>query len=59
MSHKGLDWDHYSLIYINDLVEGLVSDVRLFADYRFLFSLVYDELVSDDVLNNDPIKPSK
>ena len=59
MSHKGLCWDHYFSRYINDLVEDLVSDARLFADYRILFSLVYDEPVSDDVLNTDSIKPSK
>ena len=43
----------FFLVYINDLVEGLVSDVRLFADDTSLFSVVYDEQVSTDILNAD------
>ena len=39
------------LFYINDLAEGLVSGVRLFADDTSLFSIVYDEQVSTDILN--------
>ena len=41
------------LVYINDLAKGLVSDVRLFADDASLFSNVYDEQVSSDILNAD------
>ena len=40
-------------VYINDLAEGLVSDVRLFADDLSLFSIVYDEQISADILNAD------
>ena len=43
----------FSLVYINDLAEGLVSDVRLSADNTSLFSIVYDEQVSADILNAD------
>ena len=35
----------FFLVYINDLAEGLVSDVRMFADDTSLFSIVYDEKV--------------
>ena len=41
------------LVYINDLAEGLVSDIRLFADNTSLFSTVYDEQVSVNILNAD------
>ena len=41
----------FFLVYINDLAEGLVSDVTLFADDTSLFSIVYDEQVSADILN--------
>ena len=41
------------LVYINDLAEGLVSDVRLFAGDTSLFSIVHDEQVSADILNAD------
>ena len=40
-------------VYINDLAEGLFSDERLFADDTSLFSVVYDEQVSADILNAD------
>ena len=43
----------FFLVYINDLAEGLVSDVRLFAEHTSLFSIVYDEQVSADILNAD------
>ena len=43
----------FFLVYINDLAEGLVSDVRMFADDTSLFSIVYDEKVSADILNAD------
>ena len=40
----------FFLVYINDLAEGLVSDVRLFGDDTSLFSIVYDEQVSANIL---------
>ena len=43
----------FFLVYINDLAEGLPSDVRMFADDTSLFSIVYDEKVSADILNAD------
>ena len=67
MNGKSSDWKYVSagvsqgsvlgliffLVYINDLAEGLASDVRLFADDTSLFSVVYDEQVSADILNAD------
>ena len=53
MCHKDLCLVHYFLVYINDLADNLVSDVRLFADDTFLFTIVYDETVSAQVLNSD------
>ena len=41
----------FCLVYIDDLAEGLVSDVV--ADDAPLFSIVYDEQVSADILNAD------
>ena len=49
---KALYWTAF-FVYINDLAEGLVSDVRLFADNTSLFSIVYDEQISADILNAD------
>ena len=43
----------FFLVYVNDLAEGLVSDVRLFADDTSLFSIVNDEQVSADILNEN------
>ena len=43
----------FFLVYINDLADNLVSDVRLFADDTSLFTIVYDETVSAQVLNSD------
>ena len=43
----------FFLVFINDLAEGLVFDVRLFADDTSLLSIVYDEQVSADILNDD------
>ena len=43
----------FFLVYINDLADNLVSDVRPFADDTSLFTIVYDETVSAQVLNSD------
>ena len=43
----------FFLVYINDLADNLASDVRLFADDTSLFTIVYDETVSAQVLNFD------
>ena len=41
------------LIYINDLPEGLITNVKLFADDALLFSVVRDIAASTEELNND------
>ena len=41
------------LVYINDLADNLLSDVRLFADDTSLFHVVTDAGISADVLNHD------
>ena len=41
------------LIYINDLVDDLSSEAKLFADDTSLFTVVYDEAISADQLNRD------
>ena len=41
------------LIYINDLTEGLTTDVKLFADDTSLFSVVHDTQTSENDLNKD------
>ena len=46
-------WPLFFLVYINDLADNLVPDVRLFADDTSLFTVVYDETVSAQVLNSD------
>ena len=43
----------FFLICINDLVDDLGSDVKLFADDTYLFTVVYDETVAADQLNRD------
>ena len=43
----------FFLIYINDLLEGLQSLVKLFADDTWLFSTVYDLHISADQLDKD------
>ena len=42
-----------SLIYINDLADGLSSNAKLFADDSSLFSAVHDVNTSANELNND------
>ena len=41
------------LLYINDLCDNLICDVKLFADDTSLFSVVEDEAVSAVKLNRD------
>ena len=41
------------LIYINDLTEGLTTNVKLFADDTSLFSVVHDTQTSANDLNKD------
>ena len=43
----------FFLVNINNLAKSLVSDVRFFADDNSLFSVVYDEQISADILNAD------
>ena len=43
----------FFLIYINDLVDDVSSDAKLFADDTSLFTVVYDETVAADQLNRD------
>ena len=45
-------WPIIFLVYINDLADNLASDVKLFADDTSLFTAVYDETVSAQVLNS-------
>ena len=46
----------FFLIYINDLPQGLHSDVKLFADDTSLFSVIHDVDASSTTLNNDLVK---
>ena len=41
------------LIYINDLPNGLKSNVKLFANDTSLFSVIYNITESANVLNSD------
>ena len=41
------------LVYINDLVDNISSDAKLFADYTSLFTVVYDENIATEQLNRD------
>ena len=41
------------LIYINDLADGLSSNVKLFADDSSLFSVVYNANTTAKELKND------
>ena len=43
----------FLLVYINDLVDDLISDAKLFADDTSLFIIVYDEHIPDEQLNID------
>ena len=41
------------LIYINDLADNIMSDVKLFADDTSVFNVVFDTDISAEVLNQD------
>ena len=41
------------LIYINDLVDNISSEAKLFADDTSLFTVVYDVDIAADQLNRD------
>ena len=43
----------FFLVYINDLVENVSSDAKLFADDTSLFTIVYDEGIAANQLNRD------
>ena len=43
----------FFLVYINDLVDNISSDAKLFADDMSLFTVVYDVDVATDKLNRD------
>ena len=47
------------LIYINDLVDGLSSNAKSFADDTSLFSIVYNANTTAKELNNDLVKISR
>ena len=46
----------FFLIYINNLPQGLHSDVKLFADDTSLFSVIHDVDGSSATQNNDLVK---
>ena len=46
----------FFLIYVNDLPQGLHSDVKLFANDTSLFSVIHDVDASSATLNNDRVK---
>ena len=43
----------FFLVYINDLVDNIDSDVKIFADDASLFSVVCDEVITAQQLNRD------
>ena len=47
------------LVYINDLLDGIISDVKLFADDTSIFSTVYSTNKTADSPNNDLQKISE
>ena len=49
-------WDVFFLIYINDLPQGLNSEVKLFADDTSSFSIVNRINASALTLNSDLLK---
>ena len=47
------------LVYFTDLLEGLTTSAKLFANDTSLFSVVYDSAVSSASLNDDLLKMSR
>ena len=47
------------LAYITDLVDGLSSNAKLFADYTSLFFVVHNAYTTAKELNNDLVKISR
>ena len=43
----------FFLIYVNDLVDNLSFEAKLFADDTSLFTKVYDEAIAADQLSRD------
>ena len=43
----------FFLVYINDLVDGVHSDIKLFADDTTIFSVVKDKDKASETLNQD------
>ena len=43
----------FFLVYINDLVDNISSEAKLFADDTSLFTIVYNEDIAADQLNRD------
>ena len=43
----------FLLVYINDLVDDISSDAKLFADGTSLFTVICDEITSANQLNRD------
>ena len=46
-------WSLIFLIYINDLVDNISSEAKLFADNTSLFTVVYDIDIAANKLNRD------
>ena len=46
----------FFLIYINDLVDGLSSNAKLFVDDTLLFSVAHNANTTAKELNNDLVK---
>ena len=47
------------LLYINDFSEGLNSNVQLFADNTYFFSVVHDPSLTTETFNEDLSKVSQ
>ena len=51
---RGTTWISTSfLIYINDIPDGLKSNVKIFADDTSLFANQYDNIITSNDLNYD------
>jgi hypothetical protein len=43
-------------IYVNDIVQGLITDTSLFADDATLVDIFINPVISDNRLNSDPTR---